>query len=171
MWISIHHNTRKEGRKDGWMDEWMDEILYVERKYCLVMVVSYVLTLCRHLLTFVRHCLEFSFEFSAPLPVWRNLYSPRGTFCGGGRYQPGCTGILWPAEGTSQPVTISKKCKNPSSALRRTRTCCVQGPSPILSSHHVPYLCRYLDTRWWMRLITLFPCLPIIPYMLVLRFL
>jgi hypothetical protein len=30
---------------------------------------------------------------------------------------------LWPAEGTSQPVTISKKCKNPSSALRRTRTC------------------------------------------------
>ncbi len=33
-----------------------------------------------------------------------------GSFCGG-RYQPGCTGIFWPAEGTSQPVTISKKVK------------------------------------------------------------
>jgi hypothetical protein len=29
---------------------------------------------------------------------------------------------FWPAEGTSQPVTISKKWKNPSSALRRKRT-------------------------------------------------
>jgi hypothetical protein len=56
----------QEGRKEGRMDGWMDEILYVERKYCLVMVVSYVLTICKHLLTFVKHCLEFSFEFSAP---------------------------------------------------------------------------------------------------------
>jgi hypothetical protein len=27
----------------------------------------------------------------------------------GRRYQPGCTGIFSPAEGTTQPVTISKK--------------------------------------------------------------
>jgi len=32
---------RKEGRKDGRMDE----MFYVERKYCLVMGVSYVLTI------------------------------------------------------------------------------------------------------------------------------
>ncbi len=40
---------RKEGRKEGWMDGWMngwmDEIIYVDRKYCLVIVVSYVLTI------------------------------------------------------------------------------------------------------------------------------
>jgi hypothetical protein len=43
-------------------------------------------------LTFVKHCLGFSFVFSAPLPAWRNLFSLRGIFCGG-RYQLGCTGI------------------------------------------------------------------------------
>jgi hypothetical protein len=32
------------------------------------------------------------------------------------------TGIFWPSEGTSQPVIISKRWKNPSSALRRKRT-------------------------------------------------
>ncbi len=55
------------------------------------------------------------------LACWRKLYSASGIFCGG-RYQPCCTGIFWPAEGTSQPVTISKKWKNPSSTLRRKRT-------------------------------------------------
>jgi hypothetical protein len=44
-----------------------------------------------------------------------------GILCGG-RYPPGCTGIFWPAERTRQPVTISKKWKNPSSALCRKRT-------------------------------------------------
>ncbi len=34
----------------------------------------------------------------------------------------GCTRIFWPAEGTSQPVTISKKWKNPTSTLLRKRT-------------------------------------------------
>ncbi len=33
-----------------------------------------------------------------------------------------CTMIFWPAEGTSQPVTISKKWTNPSSTLFRKRT-------------------------------------------------
>ncbi len=65
--------------------------------------------------------LDFSFVFSAPLLAWRYLFSTSGIFRGG-RYQPGCTGICWSAEGTSQPVTISKKCKNPSSALLRKRT-------------------------------------------------
>jgi len=59
---------------------------------------------------YVKHCLDFSFVFSAS-----------GVFCSG-MYQPGCTGIFWPVEGTSQPVTISKKWKNPSSALCRKRT-------------------------------------------------
>jgi hypothetical protein len=68
----------------------------------------------------VKHCQNFSFVFSAPLPASRNLFSESGIFCGG-RYQPDCTGIFWPAEGTSQPVTISKKWKNPSSALHRRR--------------------------------------------------
>ncbi len=64
-----------------------------------------------------KHCLDFSFVFSAPLPAWRDLFSAsRIIFCGE-RYQPGCTGIFWPAEGTSQPVTIFKKRKNPSSPL------------------------------------------------------
>ncbi len=39
-----------------------------------------------------------------------------------GRYQPGSIGIFWPAEGTSQNVTISKKWKNPSFPLPRKRT-------------------------------------------------
>ncbi len=56
----------------------------------------------------IKHYLDFSFVFSAPLPAWKNLFSAIGIFCGG-RYQPGCTGIFWPAEGTSQPLTISKK--------------------------------------------------------------
>jgi hypothetical protein len=66
----------------------------------------------------VKHCLDFSFVFSAPLPAWRNLFSASGSFCGG-RYQPGFTGIFCAVEGTSQSVTICKKWKNPSSALRR----------------------------------------------------
>jgi hypothetical protein len=47
----------------------------------------------------------FSFVFSAPLPAWRNLFSAKGILCSG-RYQPGCTGIFWPAERTSQPEKI-----------------------------------------------------------------
>jgi hypothetical protein len=35
----------------------------------------------------------------------------------------GWTRIFWPADSTSQPVTISKKWKNPSSTLLRKRTC------------------------------------------------
>jgi len=46
----------------------------------------------------------------------RPQYDPRA------RYQPGCSGIFWRAEGTSQPVTISTMWKNPSSALQRKRT-------------------------------------------------
>ncbi len=68
----------------------------------------------------VKHCLDFLYVFSAPLPTWRNLFSANGIFCGGS-LQPGCTGIFGPAEGTSQPLTISKKWKNPSSTLCRKR--------------------------------------------------
>jgi hypothetical protein len=54
---------------------------------------------CNNCLTVnVKHCLDFSFVFSAPLPAWRNLFSASGIFWW--RYQPGCTGIFWPAEGT-----------------------------------------------------------------------
>jgi hypothetical protein len=68
----------------------------------------------------IKHCLDSSFVFSAPLPAWRNLFSASGIFCGG-RYWPGCTRIFWPVEGTIQPVTISKKWKNPSSALGKEK--------------------------------------------------
>jgi len=71
---------------------------------------------------YVKHCLVFSFVFSAPFkPARRNLFSASRIFCCGS-YQLGCTGIFWPAEGTSQLVTIFKKWKNPSSALYRKRT-------------------------------------------------
>jgi hypothetical protein len=63
----------------------------------------------------------FPFYFQLPLPAWRNLFSASWIFCGG-RYQPGCIGIFWPAEGTSQPVAASKKWNNPSSTLRSKRT-------------------------------------------------
>ncbi len=55
----------------------------------------------------VKHCLDFSFVFSALLHAWRNLFS--------------ASGIFWWEEGTSQPITISKKWKNSSSALHRKR--------------------------------------------------
>ncbi len=70
---------------------------------------------------YVKHSLDFSFVVSAPLPACWNLFSARGIFCGG-RYQPGYTGIFRPAEGTSQPVTISKKWKNRCSAVLWKRT-------------------------------------------------
>jgi hypothetical protein len=83
----------------------------------------------------VKHCLDFSFVFSAPLSAWRNLLSASGIFCGGrhqlARHQLGCTGIFWPVEGTSQPVTLLKSKKNPSSALRRRRALCTKALSPI----------------------------------------
>jgi hypothetical protein len=88
------------------------------------------------LILHAKHCLDFSFVFSAPLPAWRNLLSadrdflwwkvPARLYWGlltSGRYQLGCTGVFWPVEGTSEPVTISKMWKNPSSALRRRRAC------------------------------------------------
>jgi len=82
-----------------------------------------------------KHCLGFSFEFSAPLPAWRDLFSASRNFCGE-RYQPGCTEIFWPAEGTGQPVTIFKKLKNSSSPLPRKKTWVHKdlstGPSAIL---------------------------------------
>ncbi len=70
-----------------------------------------------------KHCLDFSFVFSSLLPAWRNLFSASKIFCSG-RYQP--SSILgsydqWKV-GTSQPFTLSKKWKNPSSALLRKRT-------------------------------------------------
>ncbi len=70
----------------------------------------------------VKHCLDFFFVFSTPLPAWRNLFPASGIFCGG-RCQPGSTGIFWPAEGASQPVTTSKKWKNQGSTLRTKWTC------------------------------------------------
>jgi len=84
-------------------------------------VYVYRYTLHLHTYTYVKHCLDFSFVFSAPLsclkkPVFRKpdvlrwevgarLYWDLLT---SGRYQPACT--------------ISKKWKNPSSDLRRKRT-------------------------------------------------
>ncbi len=69
----------------------------------------------------VKHSLDFSFVFSAPLLAWRNLFS--------------VSRLYWelpaPLERTSQPVTISKKWKNPSSASGRRRTCIYTGPSVI----------------------------------------
>jgi hypothetical protein len=47
---------------------------------------------------YIKHCLDFSFVFSAPLRAWRNLISASGSSA---------------VEGTSQPVTISKKWKIP----------------------------------------------------------
>ncbi len=50
-------------------------------------------------LQYVKHCLDFSFVFSAPLPARRNLFSASGIFYGR-RYQPGYnTRNFWPAEG------------------------------------------------------------------------
>jgi hypothetical protein len=46
------------------------------------------------------------------LPVWRNLFLASGMFCSG-RYQPGCTGIFWPVEGTSQLSLFLKSEKIP----------------------------------------------------------
>jgi len=66
----------------------------------------------RGLSSHIKHCLDFSFVFSAPLRAWRNLFSASVFFCCGS-FQPGCTGIFWPAEGTSQPLPISKKWKIP----------------------------------------------------------
>ncbi len=76
----------------------------------------------------VKHCQDFFFVFSAPLPTClkKPVFSKLDLLRG--RYQPDCTGIFWPDEGTSQPVlgsfdqmkvpaslpvTISKKWKNP----------------------------------------------------------
>jgi len=50
----------------------------------------------------------FHLYFSAPLPAWRNLFSATGIFCDG-RYQPGCTGIFWLAEGTCHYFLKVKK--------------------------------------------------------------
>jgi hypothetical protein len=82
----------------------------------------------------VKHCLDFSFVFSAPLLAWRNLFSASGIFCDL-RYQSGCAGFFWPVEGTSQPVTNFFKWKNLSSALHRKRTW-VQ--APFCDFRHVP---------------------------------
>jgi len=69
----------------------------------------------------VKHCLDFSFVFSVPLPAARNLFSGSPIFCGE-RYQPGCTGIFWPAEGTSSMSLFLKNWKNQSSPLHRKWT-------------------------------------------------
>jgi hypothetical protein len=57
----------------------------------------------------VKHCLDFSFVFSSPLPAWRNLISASGVFCGG-RWQPGCTGIFWSA--AYQPTALGTGLKS-----------------------------------------------------------
>ncbi len=74
--------------------------------------------------------------------TWRDLFWASRIFCGW-RYQPGSTGIFWPADGTSQPVTISEKWKAPSFE-RDPRT----GPSVIFDLF--PRLTgwgRYLKSR------------------------
>jgi hypothetical protein len=57
----------------------------------------------------VKHCLDFSFVFSSPLPALRILFSASGVFCGG-RWQPGCTGIFWPA--ANQPTALGTGLKS-----------------------------------------------------------
>jgi len=73
---------------------------------------------CKKWQVYIQH--RLSFPFSGPLPACRNLFSSTQIFRRG-RYQPGWTGILWPVEGNSQPVTISKKWKNQRAALRRKK--------------------------------------------------
>ncbi len=98
--------------------------------------------------------MDFSFVFSAPLHAWRNLFSASGTFCGW-REQPSCNLIFWPAEGTSLLVKISKKWKNPSSALRRKRSwvqalpwfeICAQGRYTHLKSPYFAEIKRFSDS-------------------------
>ncbi len=50
----------------------------------------------------VKHCLDFSFVFSAPLPAWISVFSKWDLLRW--RYQPGCTGIFRPAEGTRKTL-------------------------------------------------------------------
>jgi hypothetical protein len=66
----------------------------------------------------MKHCLDFSFVYSVPLPAWRNLFSASGIFCGG-RYQPGCTRIFWLVEGTCHYFLKVKKSQL---CFRRKRT-------------------------------------------------
>jgi hypothetical protein len=70
--------------------------------------------------THVKHSLDFSFVFSAPLPARRNLFSASGIFCGGG-YQPGYTGS---SDQWKVPASLSLflKVKNSNSALCRKTT-------------------------------------------------
>jgi hypothetical protein len=57
---------------------------------------------------YVKHCLNFSFVFSAPLPALRNLFSAMGIFCSG-RYQPGLYwDLLISGRLPGQRITISK---------------------------------------------------------------
>jgi hypothetical protein len=91
--------------------------------------------------SYVKHCLDFSYVFSAPLPAWRNLSSASG------RYQPSCTRIFWPAEGTSQPVTISKNWKNLSSALRRKKSSVQTLQWFSICSLRLPASVTYLKSR------------------------
>jgi len=59
---------------------------------------------------YVKHCLDFSFVFSAPLPALRNLFSAIGIFCSG-RYQPGCSGIFLSVEDYQASVSLFLKCE------------------------------------------------------------
>jgi hypothetical protein len=103
----------------------------------------------------IKHCLYFSFV----LPAWRNLFSANGIFCGG-RYQPRYTGIFCPSKATGRPITISKKWKNPSSALLRKRTwvqvlpsfftdSSAYQPRAQISNHGRQALLAY--TKFWRR--------------------
>ncbi len=80
---------------------------------CIAHLNMSVLTVhqCWAVLDFcIKHCLDFSFVF---LPE-ETCFQQAGSFAveGTSRAVPR---IFWPAEGTSQPVTVSKKWKNPSS--------------------------------------------------------
>jgi hypothetical protein len=70
---------------------------------------------------FVKHCLDFSFVFSAPLPAWRNLISLRGIFCGG-RYQlkvPASLSLCLKSEKTPALLHLRKDLSTgPSSILK-----------------------------------------------------
>ncbi len=58
--------------------------------------------------------------FSSRTCLKKPVFSKRDLLGVGGEGTSQATlGVFWPAEGTSQPVTISKKRRNPSSALHR----------------------------------------------------
>ncbi len=72
----------------------------------------------------------FFLRIFSSLTCLKKMFSASGIFCGG-RYQPGCTGIFWPAQGTSQPVTISKKWKKSQLCFSQEKDLSRGPPTPI----------------------------------------